>query len=239
MRSIAIPILALAAAAHAQTFEAASIKPNVSGSNSSSTHGSRGQIVFTNASLKSLIVDAFEVKPFQVVGPGWLETVCFDIVAKYPPDTPEKQHPAMLRALLEERFGLAIHKESKDVSGYALVVAKTGFKLQPVPKSGTSMNSNNNGKVLTFKATSMSMAALAGALARRLGTPVEDRTAIDGFFDVEMKWNVDDSGAATDPDAPPSLFTALQEKLGLRLQAQKVAVEMIVVDRVERTATEN
>ena len=110
----------------------ASVKPNASFSDSSSSHGSTGQIVFTNLSLKRYIERAYNVKPFQVIGPDWMESVHFDITAKYPPDTKDADRPAMLRTLLEDRFKLAVHRESKEMPGYRLVVAKGGFKLKPV-----------------------------------------------------------------------------------------------------------
>jgi len=127
-----------AAAAFAQapdtrpSFVVASIKPNTSGSSSSSAHGTKGQIVMDNQSLHRLIERAYNVKAFQVIGPDWLESVRFDMVAKYPPDATDEQKTAMLRTLLEDRFKLVAHRESKEKQGYALVVAKGGFKLKPV-----------------------------------------------------------------------------------------------------------
>src|ERR1700761_5421269 len=114
-----------------QVYEAASVKLNNSGSSSSSSNGSKGQIVFTNVSLKRLVERAYDVKPIQVTGPDWMENVRVDIVAKYPKDTKREDQPAMLRSLLEERFKLTVHRKLQDLPGFALVVAKGGFKLKP------------------------------------------------------------------------------------------------------------
>src|SRR5436190_22883228 len=95
------------------SFVVASIKPNTSGSSSSSSHGSKGQIVMDNQSLKRLVEWAYSVKAFQVIGPDWMEAVRFDVAAKYPPDATNEQKTAMLRTLLEDRFKLAVHRESK------------------------------------------------------------------------------------------------------------------------------
>jgi uncharacterized protein (TIGR03435 family) len=239
MRSVLALLAVLAAAAPGQTYEVASVKPNLSGSTSSRTNGTAGQVVFTNVPLKALIVNAFGVTAFQVTGPGWLESARFDLAAKYPPGAKPADRPLMLRHFLEERFGLAAHQETKETPGYALVVAKGGFKLQPAPGPDRSVSNNSDGKRHTMTATGISMPTLADMLARQFVTPVVDRTGIEGVYNFELKWSDDDAGATADPDAPPSIFTALQEKLGLRLQSQKVPVPMVVVDRIERTPREN
>jgi uncharacterized protein (TIGR03435 family) len=221
-------------------YEAASVKINTSGSGHSSSDGSKGQVVMTNQTLKRLIERAYNVKPLQVTGPGWMEDVPFDIAAKYPPDTRNEDRLVMLRTLLEDRFKLAVHRESKDMPGYALVVAKSGFKLKPVEPSGGSDTSSDGGRVRTLTAKKTSMAQLADLVARNLGDFVVDKTGLGGVYDFELRWANDDQNPdATDIDGVPSLFSALQEALGLRLQAQKVPVEIVVVDHVERVPIEN
>jgi len=220
-------------------YEAASVKINTTGPGHSSTDGSKGQVVMTNQTLKRLIERAYNVKPFQVTGPGWMEDVRFDIAAKYPPDSTNGDRLLMLRTLLEDRFHLAVHLESKDMPGYALVVAKSGFKLKPVEPGGAGTD-HNGGRVQTMTATKNSMAQLADFVARTLGEMVVDQTGIEGVYDFELRWtNEDQNPSATDLDGVPSLFTALEETLGLRLQPQKVPVEIVVVDHVERVPTEN
>jgi len=223
-------------------YEAASIKPNISGSTSSSTNGTKGQIVFTNQSLKRLIERAYTVKPFQVIAPAWAEGVNFDIIAKYPADSQREDNPLMLRTLLEDRFKLAIHRESKDMPGYALVVAKGGAKLQASAEqgdNGSSTNTNSDGRLTKLTAKHTSMAVLADLIGRSLGEMVVDKTGLQGNYDFELRWARENPNPAPDAEPLPSIFTAVTESLGLRLQAQKVPVEIIVVDRLERVPTEN
>jgi uncharacterized protein (TIGR03435 family) len=227
--------IAATGAMPAQTpaYEVASIKPNLSAGSHSSTHGSTGQIVFTNVTLKRLIERAYKVKPFEITGPAWIEDVAFDITAKYPSGIQkEDDRTLMLRTLLTERFKLVVHRETKSMSGYALVSAKNGFRLQPVEPGGNDTHVEG-GRVKVLTAKKISMDILAGIAADDLGETVVDQTGIAGVYDLELRWTSDDTGDA------PSLFTALQDTLGLRLQPQKVPVEIVVVDHVERVPTEN
>ncbi len=224
-------------------YEAASVKANNSESGSSSSNGSKGQIVFTNVSLKRLIERAYNVKPFQVTSPDWTENVHFDIAAKYPPDTKNEDRALMLRTLLEDRFKLAVHHDSKELPGFALVEAKGGFKLKPVEAAGGSSAKDYGGRVRTLTVKHTSIPSIADLLARLLGETVVDKTGIEGVYDFEFKWTADDMDGSTSStsngDPAPSLFTAVQETLGLRLQSQKVPVDIIVVDHVERVPAEN
>jgi len=222
-------------------YEAASVKPNASGGNNSSSNGSKGQVVMINQTLKRLIERAYSLPPYQVEGPDWLQKVRFDIAAKYPPDTANDDRALMLRSLLEDRFHLAVHREPKEVPGYALVVAKGGPKLKPGDAAGDDETSTKGvGHVETLTAANTSMATLADLLSRLRGEPVADQTGLAGVYNFSLKYADDELNAnATDIDGVPSLFTALQETLGLRLQAQKTSVEILVVDRVDRSPTEN
>ena len=242
-----IAVLLAAGAAFAQNdakpaFEAAFIKANTTGSGSSSSNGTKGQVVMTNLSLRRLIERAYNVKPFQVISPEWTEGVRFDISAKYPENTKQADRPAMLRNLLEERFKLITHGEQKELAGYALVVAKTGLKLKPAEAdadAGTSSNSSNN--AVTLKVTSIPMSDLADYLAQRVGSAVVDKTGLEGKYSFELHWTLDDSNGGPS-DGGAAEFAAVQEaigSIGLHLQAQKVPVQMVVVDHVERVPTEN
>jgi uncharacterized protein (TIGR03435 family) len=244
---VAAFVILVAGAAFAQqtgqrpAYEAASVKLDNSGSGHSSSNGSKGQIVFTNVSLKRLVERAYSVKPLQVTGPDWMENVRVDIVAKYPKDTKREDQPLMLRALLEERFKLAVHYKTEELPGYSLVVAKGGFKLKPGEAGGgsdTSTNGNNQVQTLTAKTTPMTQ--LADILTRHLGEMVVDRTGIEGVYNFELRWADDDQKAdAGAVDTVPSVFTALQETLGLRLKPEKVPTDIIVVDHLERVPVEN
>jgi uncharacterized protein (TIGR03435 family) len=240
MQAAAGLILALAGSVFAQSsdtrpaYEAASVKLNTSGDPHSGTDGSKGQIVMTNLTLERLIERAYGVKPTQVSGPNWLADVHVDIMAKFPPDTKDSEHPQMLRALLEDRFKLAVHRETKELPGYALLVAKGGFKLKPVDVEDDDTQ-HQGGRIQTLAAKGTSMALLADLVSRYLNTIVVDKTGIDGVYNFDLRWVSDEEKAEDIPTLP----IALQETLGVRLQAQKVPVDVIVVDRVERVPTEN
>jgi uncharacterized protein (TIGR03435 family) len=244
----AVMVFAVTGAVLAQTpdtrpaFEAAFIKANTTGSGGSSSNGTKGQVVMVNQPLRRLVERAYDVKPFQVTGPEFMENVRFDVTAKYPPDTKREDRSAMLRTMLEDRFKLATHRERKEMSGYALVAAKGGLKLKPVDTDkGAGTDSSSSNSLVTLKMTAVSMKEVADYLAGRLGSAVVDGTGADGVYTFEMRWTLDDqlSGAV---DRGAAEFAAIQDAisaLGLHLQAQKVPVEIVVVDHVERVPTEN
>jgi uncharacterized protein (TIGR03435 family) len=133
---------------------------------------------------------------------------------------------AMVQNLLIERFSLKLHRESKELPVFALVAAKNGSKLHVSVGKGLDVRGGHG----HFTARGITMQMMAAQLAARvLDRPVVDRTGLNGEFDLELEWAADDG-----PDAGPSIFTAIQEQLGLRLEAQRAAVDMLVVDQVER-----
>ncbi|MBZ5675272.1 MAG: TIGR03435 family protein [Acidobacteriia bacterium] len=216
-----------------QSFEVTSVKPNKSGSNSSHTSTTDHGITAENVSLKQLIQRAYGVADYSLSGPVWLGDDKFDIAAKQPDGTPKGQTRTMLQSLLAERFGLAVHFEQKSLSGYALIAGKKPPVLHDKPAgAGTNTNTGRG----TIKGTNVSMADLAGLLSRQLDQPVQDQTGLPGVLDISLEWSPDPAQA---DDRATSLFTALQEQLGLKLQAQKVTVEVLVVDHAERVPTEN
>jgi uncharacterized protein (TIGR03435 family) len=227
-------ILIGAAATFSQSFEAASIKPNRSGSNDSSTHTTNGRITAENVSLKRLIERAYGVADYTLSGPTWLGDDKFDIVASQPSGSTPGQMPTMLQSLLANRFGLMVHREPKSLPGYALVSGKKPPTLHEKPAGTGTSTSGGRG---TLKGTNVSMAYLADFLSRELDQPVQDQTSLPGVFDVSLEWSPDQTNPAS--DRLPSIFTAVQEQLGLKLQAQKVIVDVLVIDRAERVPTEN
>ena len=233
-------LLCMAFCAQAQTalpaYEAASIKVSTAPNNNSSSNGTKGQVVFTNVTLHRLIERAWEVKPAQVSGPGWLDDVRFDIAAKYPADSKSEERFLMLRELLQERLKVAVHTETKDLPGYVLTVAKGGFKLKPVDGANGSDTNHSGGKIHTMVAKRTSLSTLADVLTRSLGELVVDKTGLDGAYDFELRWTQEEQ--LDGPDTAPSIFAALQETLGIKLQAQKIPMSVIVVDRAERVPTE-
>ncbi|HEV1284485.1 MAG TPA: TIGR03435 family protein [Bryobacteraceae bacterium] len=224
----------LCSALFGQTFEVASLKPNDSGPGHSDVDVDGNLLRMKNVTLKACIVWAFRTTDAQVSGPSWLESERFDIVAKAESGSPQ---PAMLQAVLADRFKLAVHRETREQTLCELVVAKNGPKLKKVDPGEDDTTSRRG----HLTATRVSMPALARFLAGpniRLGRPVVDKTGLDGVFDFTLDWTLD-SDAEKSPDHPPSIFVALQEQLGLKLEARKGPVEVLIVDHVEKVPTEN
>lgn len=192
------------------------------------------QLTITNGSMTLLIVMAFGVDNNQIAAkPGWFDETYYDVKAKPNGSTGltyEQLRPP-LQQLLKQRFGLAVHHETKEVSGYALVVAKGGPKLSAGKESLATAYILSDG----LRGASVSMQSLAAMLARPLGRPTVDKTGITGNYDIKLSYAPDGSTEST----LPSIFTALQEQLGLRLEPQKVQLDMLVIDHAERVPTEN
>jgi uncharacterized protein (TIGR03435 family) len=233
-------------------FEVASIKPNNSGATNSSTSGRAGSFTASNVTARQLIVYAYRLRPFQLAGgPGWIGSERFDIQAR-PPEIAKPDNPAMTRALLRDRFKLVAHTETRQEQVYALVLARPDGRLGPQLKASTQncaasqpgaaspcgTNTSVNDTVGRMTGTGQTMDALVNALgAFGLSRMVLDRTGLKGQFDFELRWTPDNlrapAGQAQANDAP-SIFAALQEQLGLRLESQRGPVEFVVVDSIER-----
>jgi uncharacterized protein (TIGR03435 family) len=200
------------------------------------------------------------VKVDQIEGPSWLETDCFEISAKIPEGVPSDHLPAMLQALLTERFKLAAHKEDRSRSGYALVVDKGGPKFKEDDPNTNFMGAGHAGQMYIGRGGHgalkgvMTMASLASSLSREGYGPVQDLTGLTGKYDIDLSWMRDPdfaptavdatASAATGPgaDVPapePNLFSALREQLGLKLERRNVQVQFVVIDHIERIPTEN
>jgi uncharacterized protein (TIGR03435 family) len=239
----------LGLSAPAQTFEVASVKPADPDRRGTTINFPNGTFNATGVTVKNCITLAYDIPSFQLAGgPSWIGDQRYDIVAKVAAGAvkasrdPERlpQMRAALQALLADRFQLVIHRETKMIPGYALVVAKSGLKLKETTDDGSPDFGSNRGK---FTAHEISMELLARNLAGLLSRPVADTTGIKGVFDLNLEWTPDEvqspakpGGEAAEPPAPggPSIFTALQEQLGLKLETQRTPVEMIVIDRIEK-----
>ena len=233
-------VIALCLGLSAQTplaFEAASVKP------ASRDRGSvmyyrtppGGRVSVSNATLKLLIQNVYRVRSFQVSGgPSWIVTEGWDIEATpgsnaRPAITPE-QRDEMFKTLLADRFHLVLHRETKELPVYDLVVAKGGSKLQ-LSGDEPGFGMTNTGSI-TFKKTTVS--TFANVLSGVLDREVIDKTGIQGNFNVDLHWTPDERADAQLDDAGPSIFTAIQEQLGLRLESSKGPVEIFVIDHVEK-----
>lgn len=238
--AILIFVMASAGCLHAQpAFEVASIKPSAPqapGRADSRMSTNTGSLNYTSVTLKDVIGQAYKVPESQITGPEWLATERFDISAKIPAGERD-QVPQMLQTLLSTRFKMSVHHDTKELPVFDLTIANNGPKLKKIESaSGITSNSNRTRWHLDAKVT---MPALAEFLAERVGRPVLDRTGLSGPFEITLDWAIDDAPAADGVDPGPSLFTALQEQLGLKLDSTKGPVETIVVDRADRVSAEN
>ena len=221
--------LAVASAllAQAPKFEVASIRPGIPGERGGVTTG-KGRLLVENETLKRCMMGAFSVGPNQIVGgPPWLETDTFYINAKA--ETPVDDDAvimAMLRELMKDRFKLESHRESRTIPAYVLGVAKDGPKLEK-SAGGESSTLWGRGRI-TSRVTTIDHCA--EVLSRVMDFPVVNQTGLDGVFDLKIEWTTAETG--------PSIFTALQEQLGLRLTSRKTPVDVVVIDHVEKP-TEN
>jgi uncharacterized protein (TIGR03435 family) len=229
------------------TFEAAAIKVNDSGRPGGGLNVAHNRIKVINSSLKFCVQVAWNVKDFQVAGAsGWMDGEHYDIDAVAAEPFKKDEYRVMLKALLADRFGLVVHSETQDKPGYALVVGKNGPKLSPAKEEQGIMFSGTPAGDRTLKATSATMKQLASALSFPLSAIVVDQTGIEGQFDLFIQWTPDPNeprmNKSREPTPPlppdtvpgPTLFTVLQEKLGLKLESRKVPVEVIVIEHANR-----
>jgi uncharacterized protein (TIGR03435 family) len=224
-------------------FDVASIKltdPEFRGQQMSSTGPrikARGQTVTL------LMMFAYGLHKSEIVGaPGWMNDVRYDVsgVADTDGEPDVKQMQEMFRKLLAERFGLTFHSDKKELAYYALTVAKGGSKLVK-SKSPEDENpdetGNGNSKEQVMKFTNCSMNDLALSMQYFADKPTVDETGLQGRYDFTLRW-LQNAMQAPEDGAPPMLFTAMEEQLGLKLEPKRGPVEVMVVDKVERP-TEN
>lgn len=225
-----------------------------------------GRVSLTNMTLKGMIGFAWNLQPFQVSGgPPWIDSTRYVVAAKPDGSPKSSEIPAMVQALLAERFQLAVHHGTQELPIYAVVLARKDGKLGPrltqtkegsctifdpskprpqpgAPRPrfcGTSGVSPNR-----LTAIGIPIANLAPMLQMVLDRTVIDKTGLTGNFDLTMEWSPDETQALQGPpDAPkpppsdsagPSIFTAIQEQLGLKLESEKGPVDVLIIDRAER-----
>jgi bla regulator protein blaR1 len=193
-----------------------------------------GTLIVVNQPLRKLITYAYDVRSFQLAGgPGWVENDLYDITAKTSPDEAAGVRDAdgreKIRALLAERFGLVVHRDTTVQNVYRMVVAKHGVRMRAVETPGTQRGIYwAGGHIQGFAATTE---MLARELAGITGRMVIDDTNLTAMYDWTLQWATDtDDGAA----AGPTILTALEEQLGLKLEPSKAAVEVIAIDHVSR-----
>lgn len=235
-------------AAPQPSFDVASIKPVEPGPNSARYLVMQGphRLVGKNYTLKLLIAAAYNLNPKAVTGgPAWMESTHYDILAL----TPGEKQPshdeqmAMLRSMLSDRFKLAFHREARVFSIYVLETAKSGSKLKPSSAAATDqpyLISTVYPQRIVMPAKNASIADFVSVLQRAiLDRPVVDKTGLSGRYDFNLEWAPDESQfngdvrpAPSDATDPP-FFTAIEQQLGLRLEATRGPIDTLVVDHAD------
>lgn len=206
-------------------FEAASVKSNNSGARAGSVRATPGRMAGSNASVKMLLQEAFNVNSYQISGgPSWLDSDRFDVEAKAEGGRTEDQMRPMLQNILAERFKLLVHRETKEMQVSALMIAKGGFKLHEL-KAGEPASvpppprEDAAGMIVRTGPVSDLAAILTGAV----GVPVIDETGLRGRYLFNVVW-----GPGED------MVTVILEQLGLKFETQKALIEILVIDHLEK-----
>jgi uncharacterized protein (TIGR03435 family) len=220
-------------------FAVASVKPNRSGESALNNRFTPTQAAYINYPVRVLINDAYRVNPDRLVGgPEWIRSERFDVLGSIPPESRPADRQMMLQRLLEVRFGLKHHREVREVPVYQLVRARTDGRLGPGLRPSTI---DCSGPPQTSKCRTMIgfneingrgtlWQSLELPLQLGLDRPTVDRTGLSGNFDIELKWSRDISPTGDQP----SVFTALEEQLGLKLQPGRAPLDVMVIDAVSR-----
>jgi uncharacterized protein (TIGR03435 family) len=274
MKLVTIAVLCVAAQAQTTkpTFEVASIKPPTplgpmgQRANRKGGPGMGDPVRYTceNCPVFWVLSEAYDLKPYTYVGPGWVNDVRFDFDAKIPEGTSREAFREMLQSLLAERFKLAVHREPKEMPLYELTVMKGGPKFkESAPDDGGAVEGaagppkrDAEGFPILTKGMSMSiipgharirsdaqtMPWLAQMLSAQMQSPVVDGTGLTAKYDYQVSWAYaqnNSAGAGGEDEYHPALMRALQSQLGLKLESKKGKVEVLVVDHIEKTPTAN
>lgn len=230
----------LAATAFAQpSFEVATVKLSPESSPPASIRSTPGGRLETrNVTLRMLIKWAWDLDDDRLSGtPKWLDDDHYDVTGKSPQEKPPQgAYQLMMQSLLRDRFHLTFHNETRELTAYTLVVDKSSPKVHVVDASDGFSSSpfqmTDRGRIVGTKVTAE---MLAKVLAEQVKHPVQDATGFKDAFDFTLEWAPD-----SDPNTNrPSIFTALKEQLGFRLDAKKTAVQIMVIDRIDRTPSAN
>jgi uncharacterized protein (TIGR03435 family) len=238
-------ILAIALyAAGPPAFEVASIKPADPGETGPgdiprNMDNSPGHFIMRNVPLRYCLEWAYDLKDYEISGPEWIKAENrYDIVANAPGLASDNEMRVMLQTLLSERFQMKLHRETRNLDVYALLPGKGAPKVkEATADEETSLGSAPNGAA---KFTKQPISRFTFLLTRRMDRPAIDMTGLKGLYD----FTIDLSGLGFNGNPPadtsaPSIFTTVQENLGLRLEAQKAPIQVLVVDHAEKVPTAN
>jgi uncharacterized protein (TIGR03435 family) len=224
-------LFGLSALLHSQVpaFEVATVKPHrPDPSGTSGISARNGRLTATGTTLKILIGAAYDVRSDQISGgPGWLDSERFDLVGKAENNASGRELWIMVQPLLAEQFKLAFHRETKETTIYMLVLGKKGATLPKSAEDASYFQRMGRGLMTARK---MPMAIFANVLSSYVQGPVIDATGLEGGYDIKFEFRPQDAATGEGP----SLSTALQEQLGLKLESKKGPVEMLIIDHAER-----
>jgi len=226
----------MAADAH-PSFEVATIKPSDPNNRNQNIQVNGHRIHIENGTVKRLIIFAYAINEKQIANePVWFDNEHYDIdgVSDAEGELNLRQFQEMLQELLADRFQLKFHREKRELSVYAVTVLKSGPKLTKSTSDPNGMPDATGGSSQQgWKFTNASMADFALVMQSSMDRPVVDQTGLIGKFDFTLRWTPDNV-EATDPNAPPGLFTAIQEQLGLKLEPVKALADVLVIEHAEK-----
>ena len=236
IKAAVIALIAAPLFAQTPAFETASVKAASPDASDFSVDVDPGLLRVQAQTLRNMVRVAYDVNDSQVIGgPKWADAERFDITARAGARAGNTELMAMFQTLLAERFKLTIHRDTRTVQGFAMVVAKRGVKMQKVDAEG-SQSTGGRGRI---EAKGFTMPQLAERLTRVMKAPVEDETRDNGRYNFILKWDPastsgrPEAAGKGDADAP-TMFTALEEQLGLKLEARKLTIPVIVIDSAEK-----
>jgi uncharacterized protein (TIGR03435 family) len=230
----------------APAFDVASIKSARANANREGGRRERieavpGSLIMGNVRFQTAVRWAYHVQDYQVTGPGWIGEERYDIVAKAGSPAPESELRRMLQTLLAERFQLAFHRQTKEMSAYVVTVGKNGHKLQESTSEGA-MDVKPTGPMVAMVQRA-DLDELASMLSQPLQAPVVNMTGLKGRYDFKVDMAPYITPEVTSAKSPMDLIgvgiTAMQEQLGLKMESKKVPVDLIVIDRAEKSPIEN
>lgn len=224
-------------AAFGQGFDVASVKPNPESRGREQVESSPITLTIRKASLAFCIHWAYDLRRDQIFGPDWLTRDNYDIVAKAASPSTERQLRLMLQTLLAERFKLTFHRDTKTLPVYEMVVAKAGPRLVE-SKSGDDVNLLVGRFSYEIPHTTMPEFALRLQELGAVDYPVVDRTGIQGTFDITLRFP-DGYRPRADANAPVSIFSIMEEQLGLKLELRRAPAEILVIDHAEKIPVGN
>ncbi len=221
-------------------WEVATVKPSDPDDKNAGFRMKGSRLTIERKTVKDLLMVGYGMHEKQLVGmPGWAESDHWDIngVPDVPGHPSLKQMQSMVRKLLAERFGFKMHMEKREMAVYGLTVAKGGPKLEKSKvnnPNGMSENDHDNGGQRGVNMTNATMGEFALVMEFEMDRPVVDQTGLTERYDFKLTWTYDDSKVPTDGTAAPSLFTAIQEQMGLKMEPVKASADVMVIDKVER-----